>query len=349
MAEGVPSWRGDSQPLVSVVTPFYNTERYLGEAIESVLRQTYQNWEYVLVNNRSTDESVRIAQRYAERDARIRLVHNDRFLPQVENYNHALRQISPQSKYCKVVQADDWIFERCLEDMVRAAEQAPNVALVSSYSLYDPQPTMGARLSVGNTGLGYTTTLVPGRAMLRRYLLEYLSVFGSPTCVMFRASDVRAMSSFFNLGSPVEDIEACFEVLQKGDFAFVHQVLTFNRCEKGSIWWRLSGWDTNPLNKVILATKYAAGLLSQEERAGVERRVSREHYRCLGNAVLRGRPTEYWDYHKAGLASVGRRIRWHRLVWWVARAILERIANPKSTVGEVARALHRRTNQDPEG
>jgi glycosyltransferase involved in cell wall biosynthesis len=335
--------RGQVQPLVSVVTPFYNSDRYLAEAIESVLRQTYQNWEYVLVNNSSTDESGRIALRYAERDARIHLVHNDRFLSQVENYNHALKQISPQSKYCKVVQADDWIFERCLEDMVRAAEQAPDVALVSSYSLYDPQPTTGARLSVGNTGLGYTTTLVPGRDMLRRYLLEYLSVFGSPTCVMFRASDIRATSGFFHLDSPVEDIEACFDVLQKGDFAFVHQVLTFNRCEKGSTWWRLSDWDADELNKVILATKYAPGLLSQEERGGLERRVSREHYRCLGSAVLGGRPTEYWDHHKAGLASVGRRIMWHRLVWWVARAIAERIANP------MAPALRAHSGQDARG
>jgi glycosyltransferase involved in cell wall biosynthesis len=335
--------RQDVQPLVSVVTPFYNTARHLAEAIESVLRQSYENWEYVLVNNCSTDESARIAQRYAAQDGRIRLIHNERFLPQVENYNHALRQISPHSKYCKVVQADDWIFERCLEDMVRAAEQAPNVALVSSYSLYDPQPTLGPRLSVGNVGLGYTTTLLPGRDMLRRYLLEYLAVFGSPTCVMFRASDIRATSSFFHLDSPVEDIEACFEVLQKGDFAFVHQVLTFNRCEEGSTWWRLSGWDAIELNKVILATKYAPCLLSPEERAGLDRRVSREHYRCLGSAVLRGRPTEYWDHHKAGLASVGRQITWHRLVWWVARAIAERIANPKATLGEITRALRTRT------
>jgi glycosyltransferase involved in cell wall biosynthesis len=338
MTGAAPSMRGEAGPLVSVVTPFYNTDRFLEEAIESVLRQSYQNWEYVLVNNCSTDESARIAARYAERDARIRLIHNDRLLPQVENYNHALRQISARSKYCKIVQADDWISERCLEDMVRAAEQAPNVALVSSYSLYDPQPVLGSRPTVGNTGLAYTTTLVPGREMLRRYLLEYLSVFGSPTCVMFRANDIRAVPNFFHLDSPVEDIEACFDVLQNGDFAFVHQVLTFNRCEKDSTWWRLAGWDANALNKVILATKYATGLLSPEECVGLERRVSGEHYRCLGNAVLYRRPAEYWEYHKTGLAGVGRRIAPHRLAWWVARAIGDRIANPKATMGEIVRA-----------
>jgi hypothetical protein len=137
---------------------------------------------------------------------------------------------------------------------------------------------------------------------------------------MFRASDIRATSSFFHLDSPVEDIEACFEVLQNGDFAFVHQVLTFNRCEKGSTWWRLSGWDANELNKVILATKYAPGLLSPEERAGLDRRVTRDHYRCLGRAVLRGRPTEYWHLHKAGSARWPAH-HWHRLAFgWRERS-----------------------------
>jgi glycosyltransferase involved in cell wall biosynthesis len=51
------------RPLVSVVTPFYNTERYLAECIESVLAQTYPIFEYILVNNRSTDASRDIATR----------------------------------------------------------------------------------------------------------------------------------------------------------------------------------------------------------------------------------------------------------------------------------------------
>jgi len=50
------------EPLVSVVTPFYNTQAFLPECIESVLRQSYENWEYLLVDNCSTDGSGEIAQ-----------------------------------------------------------------------------------------------------------------------------------------------------------------------------------------------------------------------------------------------------------------------------------------------
>ncbi|MCB0227477.1 MAG: glycosyltransferase, partial [Anaerolineae bacterium] len=53
------------QPLVSVVTPVYNTDKYLADCIESVLAQSYDNWEYVIINNCSTDRSLEIAQRYA--------------------------------------------------------------------------------------------------------------------------------------------------------------------------------------------------------------------------------------------------------------------------------------------
>src|SRR5437764_11981376 len=111
-----------SQPFVSIVTPVYNEARYLSECIESVLAQTYQNWDYTIVNNCSTDESLEIASQYAVKDRRIRVHRNQQFLPPIANYNIALQQISPESKYCKVVLEDDWIFPDCLETMVAVAE-----------------------------------------------------------------------------------------------------------------------------------------------------------------------------------------------------------------------------------
>src|SRR5574337_256675 len=123
----------DSNPLVSVVTPVYNGEPYLRECIESVLSQTYANWDYTIVNNCSTDRTVEIAQEYAIKDSRIRIRNNETFVPVIANYNNALRQISPQSQYCKVVAADDWLFPECLEKMVRLAQKHPSVIIVGAY------------------------------------------------------------------------------------------------------------------------------------------------------------------------------------------------------------------------
>ena len=68
------------EPLVSVVTPVYNGEHCLRACIESVLAQTYSNWDYTIVNNCSADRTLDIAHEYAARDSRIRVCTNDSFV-----------------------------------------------------------------------------------------------------------------------------------------------------------------------------------------------------------------------------------------------------------------------------
>lgn len=68
-----------SRPLVAVVVPVYNGAEYLGECLESVARQTYPSWRLIVVDNRSTDDSRKIATWYAERDDRVELVAFDEF------------------------------------------------------------------------------------------------------------------------------------------------------------------------------------------------------------------------------------------------------------------------------
>ena len=80
------------QPLVTVVTPVYNGEKYLAQSIESVLAQTYQNWEYVIVNNCSTDRSRAIAAHYAAKDSRVRIHDNTQFVGVIANYNNDVSQ-----------------------------------------------------------------------------------------------------------------------------------------------------------------------------------------------------------------------------------------------------------------
>src|SRR3970040_1020431 len=103
-----------SAPLVSVLTPVYNGAPYLRECIESVLSQTYSNWEYTIVNNCSTDQTLTIAEEYARKDTRIRVCSNAVLLDVISNHNRAFRLVSPDSKYCKVVSGDDWLFPECL-------------------------------------------------------------------------------------------------------------------------------------------------------------------------------------------------------------------------------------------
>src|SRR5438046_10664249 len=94
------------QPLVSILTPVYNGEAYLRECIESVLRQTYRNWEYIIVNNRSEDATLAIAEEYARRDPRIRIHTNSEFVSSLANNNIALPQLSHANSLCKLLHTD---------------------------------------------------------------------------------------------------------------------------------------------------------------------------------------------------------------------------------------------------
>ena len=119
-----------------------------------MLAQTYPNWDYTICNNCSTDRTLEIAREYAAKDPRIRIHNNDTFVHVNENHNIAFRSISPQSKYCKVVAADEWIFPECIEKMVRVAEQHPSVAIVGSYGLCETKVVFD--------GLPYPSTVVIG-------------------------------------------------------------------------------------------------------------------------------------------------------------------------------------------
>lgn len=69
---------GRKEPLVSIITPLYNSEKYIGETIESVLNQTYRNWEMLIVDDCSKDNGVKIVNEYVLKDKRIKLFKNEK-------------------------------------------------------------------------------------------------------------------------------------------------------------------------------------------------------------------------------------------------------------------------------
>ena len=209
------------QPLVWVTTPVYNGERFLAECIESVLAQTYENWQYMIVDNCSSDGTAQIVRDYATRDGRVRLHQSDDFLPIIANWNRALRLMPSGARYCKVVHADDTLFPECLERMVDLAQRSPSVALVTSYRLWGNE--------VRHQGIPYPVEVVNGREICRSTLLGSCYVFGSPSSILLRAADVRARPAFYNEDNFHADTEVCFELLKDADLGFVHQILTRTR------------------------------------------------------------------------------------------------------------------------
>jgi glycosyltransferase involved in cell wall biosynthesis len=292
-----------SPPLVSIVTPVYNGAEYLAECIESVLAQTYQNWDYTIVNNCSTDESLAIAQKYAAKDSRIRVVTNDRFLRIAESQNHTIHMLSPESKYCKFVFADDWIYPNCVEEMVRVAEQNPTVGLVGAYTM-DGQAVLWP-------GPPLPGPCYSGREICRTRLMGGPYVFGAMTSVMVRSDLVRKRPTFFNQENLHSDTEACIDVLQESDFGFVHQVLCFSRPSANSTGGFAADFNSIVLGDFVIFLKYGPVFLDAAEYQKQWRIMRLQYHRVLAHNVFRIRPKLFWKYHKDTLAAFGFRInRW---------------------------------------
>lgn len=326
MTKGEPKVAACS-PLVSIITPFYNTEQYIAECIESVLAQTYQDWEYILVNNQSTDTSREIAERYARGDHRIKLTDTPKHFGQLENFNRALTLMSPQSRYCKVVLADDWIFPECVERMVAVAETNPSVGIVSSYRMYGNEIT--------GAGLPSSSTIVSGREASQRMLRDGQYLTGSPTSVLVRADIVRKMDPFYPEGWLHDDTEACFRVLAENDLGFVHQVLSFSRVNNESVSSEVSRFGPGPIRKYMFAVQYGPRFFEGDEYAKYLRRETDFYGHFLAESVFQFKGGEFWDFQCRGLRLIDSNFWKVGLAKYLFLELLDIIFNPKKTVGRL--------------
>jgi glycosyltransferase involved in cell wall biosynthesis len=173
-----------TMPTLSVLMPAFNRERYIAAAIESVLVQTFTDFELVIVDDCSTDSTAAIAKGYATRDTRVRVVVNDRNLGQFPNRNRAAALA--RGRYLKYHDSDDVMYPHCLETMLVALERHPEAGFAlsaSSYWVGGPCPMLSTpRLSYAREFLGF------GMFMC------------GPACAMFRTEAFRALGGFEDAG-----------------------------------------------------------------------------------------------------------------------------------------------------
>lgn len=104
-------------PLISVIVPVYNVEKYVGMCIESILGQTYKHLEIILVDDGSTDQSGRICDQYAETDMRIMVIHKENGgLSEARNYGIEIST----GEYLSFVDSDDYVSQYFLECLYQA-------------------------------------------------------------------------------------------------------------------------------------------------------------------------------------------------------------------------------------
>ena len=321
-------------PLVSVVTPVFNGAKYLSACIESVLAQTYDRWDYTIVDNCSTDRSLAIAHQYAERHPQINVKTNEQFVGPIENHNRAFHSISPDAKYCKLLSADDWMYPECISKLVDLAEHHPSVGIVGSYA--------ATATGVRRGDLPLCEEVLTGREAVRLYLLGAIDNFWVPSSVLYRASLVKATDMFFPGSASSADLEACLNCLKQSDLGFVHQILSFERIHDEAITARVAEMNSQLLDRMRILLEFGPEFLSTSERdSRLEEQLSK-YFDVLAVACFNFRRREFWRLHKQGLGELGYTIYDRRFAKAIVAKALDLMLNPKATTEKVVRRVRSR-------
>ncbi len=126
---------GNNDIFFSVIIPAYNAGRFVSKAIESVIAQTYENWELIIVDDGSTDDTGSICDRYASRDSRISVIHQEN-AGKVKGWQRAVK--AAKGDHICTVDADDWV-EDCFLKYFRDQLTKKDVDIIC-YQFYSHRP-----------------------------------------------------------------------------------------------------------------------------------------------------------------------------------------------------------------
>jgi glycosyltransferase involved in cell wall biosynthesis len=176
-------------PTVSVCIPVFNAEAFIGEAVQSVLDQLFQDWELVVVDNASTDKTVEEIRRFD--DPRIRFFQNETNLGPEKNWNRAIALAA--GRYTKLLCADDILYPDCLALQVAAMEDPVNGKPALVFSSRDFIDERGRKILSASS---YPPGLLDGAGLLRSILCAGKNLIGEPHTTLIRSDVLRAVGGF---------------------------------------------------------------------------------------------------------------------------------------------------------
>ena len=213
--------RALNAPLISVCMPVYNAKRYVGEAIESILRQTFRNFEFLIIDDGSTDRSLAILKRYAARDARIRLSSSTN-AGYVVRLNEMLDQA--RGEFIARMDADDVALPERFARQVDFLRGHPEVDVVGGAQ--EKIDSKGHHLNIHSDPLGHEE--IQERAMTGHCPINHPSV-------MMRRKAVLAVGGYRVEMLPAEDLDLWLRMGERGRLANLPEVITRYRLHESSV------------------------------------------------------------------------------------------------------------------
>ena len=220
-------------PLVSVVMPTYNSEKYIAETIESVLKQTYKHFEFIIINDGSSDNTLNIIKSYAKKDKRIILIDNEENLGNSRTRNKGISL--SKGKYIFTQDSDDISVPNRMDDQVKFMEKNQKISVVGGYiELFDGE---------SRKVLGIRT--YPEKDEDLRKIIFFMSPFAQPA-TMIRKSAIIEAGLYMGRLLVSEDLDLWFRIGTYGKFANIGKILVKYRVHKNS----LTGKKLNKMEKV---------------------------------------------------------------------------------------------------
>jgi glycosyltransferase involved in cell wall biosynthesis len=205
-------------PKISVCMPTYNSEKYLREAIESVLMQDYADFEFIIVDDCSKDRSADIIAAYAKNDGRIAARFNERNIGMVNNWNRCMTYA--RGEYIKFLFGDDKLdSQSALGEMAALLDSNDDVSLVaaSRYVIDEASRKLKVLSAFGGTA-PYN-----GADIIMDCIVEQKNKIGEPSAVMFRKKNGKR--GFDPRYRQIVDLEMWFHILEQGKFGYIPEPL----------------------------------------------------------------------------------------------------------------------------
>lgn len=204
---------------VSVIMPNYNCEKYLSETIESVLGQTYKNWELLIVDDCSTDNSVDVIKKYCESDERIKLFVNEKNSGAAASRNLAIKKA--EGKWIAFLDSDDkWMPEK-LEKQLKFMSDNGYKFSYTAYEQIDEQSKKNGRKVVGPKKVGTH----------KMFCYCYLGCL----TVMYDATDIGLIQIKDEIGNGENDYALWLKIAKKRKCYFLNEVLAQYRVRSCSL------------------------------------------------------------------------------------------------------------------
>jgi glycosyltransferase involved in cell wall biosynthesis len=214
------------KPKISVCIPSYNCAPFIADAIDSVLAQSCQGFELLIIDDCSTDSSAEIIAGYAARDPRVIFLRNESNLGMVSNWNRCIELA--RGEFIHYLFADDtFASPECLAKMLSVIDSDPAISLVvSARNIIDEDSRVKRVVSHFRD-----RKVAPGTEVIRRCLYEARNLIGEPSVVMFRKS--QALRGFNPEYAQFVDLEMWFHLLEQGTFAYLAEPLASFREHPG--------------------------------------------------------------------------------------------------------------------